>query len=290
MICVLGATGRLGAILRRHWVLAPDQPVLWQARSGSVPDAAAGWLAWDMLSEPWPSGVALPEGVVLNLAGVTGGDANALAANVDLGLAGCEAARISGARHVFLCSSSAVYGRGSAKQHTLGENDVPQPANPYGEAKLRMEEAALEWASHPGRPGLTLLRIGNVLGADALIGGVRQGRIVTLDPVPGQPEGPMRSYIGPRSLASVLWRLAELAQAGAALPPVLNIAAPLPVGMAELLEAGGISWQWGPHNPAVLARLVLDTTLLEALCPGLAGPGSARALMQELRLEEEPAR
>ena len=85
-------------------------------------------------------------------------------------------------------------------------------------------------------------------------------------------------------------RIAELAQAGAALPPVLNIAAPLPVGMAELLEAGGISWQWGPHNPAVLARLVLDTTLLEALCPGLAGPGSARALMQELRLEEEPAR
>jgi nucleoside-diphosphate-sugar epimerase len=238
-----------------------------------------------MLSEPWPFGAALPDGVMVNLAGVTSGDANTLAANVDLGLAGCEAARAAGVRHVFLCSSSAVYGRGSAKQHALGENDATHPANPYGKAKLRMEEEALEWASHPGRPGLTLLRIGNVLGADALIGGVQRGRIVTLDPVPGQPEGPMRSYIGPRGLARVLWRLAELAQAGAVLPPVLNIAAPLPVGMAELLEAGRISWQWGPDNPAVLARLVLDTTLLEALCPGLAGPGSPRALMQELELE-----
>lgn len=280
MICVLGATGRLGAILRRQWDRAPAGAVRWQARPGAATEV--DWVQWDMLAEPWPADLRLPGGVILNLAGVTGGEASALEANVDLGLAGCEAAQRSGAAHVFLCSSSAVYGRGGATIKAFSEDDPAHPASAYGAAKLRLEAAALDWASHPDRPGITLLRIGNVLGADALIGGARSGRMISLDPVPGQPEGPMRSYIGPRGLARVLWRLAELAEAGTGLPQVLNIAAPAAVGMAELLEAGRIPWQWGPANPAVLARLVLDTARLEVICPGLAGPGTAITLMHEL--------
>lgn len=285
MICVLGATGRLGRMLHRRWGgagFALPGPVLWQARYPAGP----GWLRWDPLAEPWPGGVDLRGGVLFNLAGVTGGDAQALAANVDLGLAGCEAARAAGARHVFLCSSAAVYGRGKPDGGALSEDDLPAPANAYGEAKLRLEAAARDWAAQPGHPGVTLLRIGNVVGADALIGGARPGCPVRLDPVPGQAAGPERSYIGPDGLARVLAGLAGLAARGADLPFVLNLAAPGAVGMAALLDAARLPWHWGPENPAVLPRVALDTTRLEALLPGAAGDGSAGVMVAEWREQE----
>ena len=285
MICVLGATGRLGRMLHRRWTggrIMTPAPVIWQARQ----PAGEGWLNWDPLAAPWPGDVDLRGGVVVNLAGVTGGDEAALAVNVDLGLAGCEAALSAGARHVFLCSSAAVYGRGRPDGGALSEDDAPAPANAYGAAKLRLEAAARDWAAQRGRPGVTLLRIGNVVGADALIGGARAGHAVRLDPVPGRTSGPERSYIGPDGLARVLAGLAALALEGAPLPLLLNLAAPGAVGMAALLDAARLPWHWGPENPAVLPRVELDTTRLEALLPGVAGDGSAEAMVAEWREQE----
>lgn len=269
MLLVTGATGRLGRILRAAWT-RPD--VIWQARQ-PVP----GFHAWDMLTEDWP-GASLADGVILNLAGVTPGPGRDLGQNLTL----AQAALRARARHVFLVSSAAVYGPGASVN--LAEDAPRHPANPYAVAKVEMEAAAANL------PGVTILRIGNVAGSDALIGGAVPGRTVTLDPVPGSDCGPVRSYIGPLTLAAVMARLADLALEGAALPKVLNIAAPRAVGMANLLEAAEIKWSFGDENPNVVARVVLDTTELQRFFSFAPDAGTAKTMIAEWRALQDIAK
>lgn len=280
MICILGATGRIGHMLYETWPANRTQPVIRQGR-GAAP---VGGLCWDMLVEPVPP--EMPRGsVILNLAGVTRGDETALTANVTLALAALDAAQETAARHVFLCSSAAVYGAGHGQD--LGEEDPTDPVNPYGRAKLAMEVAAERWAAEHPAIGVTVLRIGNVAGADALLGGAVAGRPVTLDPVPGHDRGPERSYIGPWALGQVLAGLADLACTGQPLPFRLNIAAPGVVGMADLLRTADLPWGWGPPNPSAVARVGLNTARLEALLPAAAGAGNAEALIADWRRWKE---
>ena len=249
-LLVMGATGRIGAAMR-HQPATPGLRPIWQARRPE-----SGFLNWDILTEPCPIGAA--SGVVLCLAGVIHGDDVAL--NEALALAACRAAIGQGARHVFLTSSAAVYGR---SHNSLGEDALPAPSSPYGAAKARMEQAAQAMMPADG-PGLTILRIGNIAGFDALLGGLKSGIPARLDPVAGQAGGPVRSYIGPMSLARVLTRLAGLAAKHVALPPVLNIAA-APVSMGDLLDAAGADWNYGGQNPNVIPRVELDTALMKTL-------------------------
>lgn len=270
-LLVLGASGRIGRMLQAIW--PDDLPgglrPLWHSRSSGF--------RWDMLAEPFP-GMA-PGGIVLNLAGVT--DASRpMAHNVDLAMAACAAAEEADARHLFLLSSGAVYG--VERSDDLSEGDAPNPANAYGRAKLEMEQAALD-RTGPGKPRLTILRLGNVAGADALLGRARADRPVILDPVPGRPGGPVRSYIGPRSLADVLARLAALAAGGTALPQILNLAAPPPVTMQALLEAAAQPWHWGPEVATVIPRVGLDTRLLHGLCPLPPEAGDPATMVAEWR-------
>ncbi|MDZ4136856.1 MAG: NAD-dependent epimerase/dehydratase family protein [Paracoccaceae bacterium] len=265
-LLVLGATGRVGQILRRQWPagLGSGLRPIWQARA-----ARPGFVSWDILKRPCPL-LAGSGGVVLCLAGVTGGPG--LTQNTALALAACAAARRIGARHVFIASSAAVYGPGLPMN--LAEDAPLRPVNAYGVAKRAMEAAVGD------QPGITMLRIGNIVGADALLGQAlpdqpASGQVV-LDPVPGQPGGPVRSYIGPVTLAAVLARLCGLAVRGEALPRALNIAAPPPVAMADLLTAAGIGWRFGPENPGVVARVGLDTRRLAGLveiAPDAGQPG-----------------
>ncbi|MDZ4093883.1 MAG: NAD-dependent epimerase/dehydratase family protein [Paracoccaceae bacterium] len=264
--------------MRSRWPIVLPGPLfpVWQAR-GAV---AAGWLAWDMLTEPYP-GRPLVGGVVLNLAGVTAGDD--LAANTSLALAACNAAATASARHVFLCSSAAVYGPGAGDD--LHEDDPLHPTSAYGRAKQGMEQAARDWhAAQPaGGPGLTILRIGNVVGCDSLIGRAHSGRQVMLDPVPGNPGGPVRSYIGPCALANILMQLCRQAVAGDNLPEVLNICADPPVAMADLLSAAGIPWRYGPPAPQVISRVVLSTARLRQYITLPVCGGQAQALIDDWR-------
>lgn len=193
-------------------------------------------------------------------------------------MAACQAAAAQGARHVFLASSAAVYGPSDA---ALTEQTPPAPLGDYGRAKLAMERAALGWCGTHGL-GLTILRIGNIAGLDALLGGVRPGQQVQLDPVSGQ-RGPVRSYIGPRSLGSVLVQLAAMAAAGQPLPQILNIAAAPPVSMGDLLDAAGVDWRYGPPNPSVLAKVELAVDLLEGLAGLPALAGQAETMVAEWR-------
>jgi hypothetical protein len=108
------------------------------------------------------------------------------------------------------------------------------------------------------------------------IGGARPGATVVLDPVPG---GPMRSWIGPVTLAHALAALCRMA----VLPPVLNLAQPGPLRMAALLESAGIDWRYGLPNPATARRATLDTGRASALLGPVLATACAPSLIAEWR-------
>lgn len=268
-ILVTGSNGKLGRLLRVAWRKAPPRGCspLWQSRE-------IGDVLWRMLAEPY-NGPTLAGGIILNFAGVTRGDVGTLAQNTELALAACDLAQKQGARHVFLLSSAAVYGAGQGV--ALDERAPCLALNDYGRAKLAMEAAVA------GRPDVTVLRLGNVVGADALIGGNVLVDQVVLDPVVGQSGGPERSYIGPAALASVLAQLCQRVLAGQALPNVLNVAAPNVVAMADLLTAAGLDWRFGPKNPKVLPRIELDVARLQSLLSLPLLPANAQGMVDDWR-------
>ncbi len=113
-------------------------------------------IQWDTLFHPAP---AIAEGtVILHLAGVLRGDPSALADNAAMAIRVCDAAKATNARHVFLASSAAVYGR---SPDDLTEGHPPLPLSDYGRAKLDMERQVLQWAQNAGAaaPGVTCLRL-----------------------------------------------------------------------------------------------------------------------------------
>lgn len=250
---VTGAAGRVGRALRA--VLGgriAGHPVLWSARRpGQGID-----LAWDIGSDPAPD---LPQGcVILHLAGQTRGEAAALAENRHSAAFLGKTAQKVQARHVFLMSSVAVYPPGAAP---IAEDCPPDPASAYGQAKLAAEVEAR--AQTPaGR--LTILRLGNLAGADALLSAARAGPVL-LDPIAGQSLGPERSYIGPQTLARVLEALIARAFRGADLPEVLNLAQPPALAMGDLLTAAGAAWQFGPPRAAAIPKVAVATARLAGL-------------------------
>ncbi|MFE3835858.1 NAD-dependent epimerase/dehydratase family protein [Pseudogemmobacter sonorensis] len=267
-LVVTGVGGRLGGMIARAWRAAPPEGVrvLWCGRG-------PGWdIGWDILSGPvpdWPRGA-----VVLHLAAVVRGPADAFARNPEMAERLAEACRRNGARALLAASTIAVYGPGRG---TPFDEDMPlDPQNDYGRSKA---EAERRMARAAGGLPVTALRIGNVLGADALFGPRPSAQPIRLDPVPGSAAGPLRSWIGPRGLARAFGCLARLAGRGAALPPALNIACDPPLGMADLLEAAGRDWSWSA-TPAAVPVAVMSTRRLRALCP--MPPTDPGALLAEL--------
>jgi nucleoside-diphosphate-sugar epimerase len=259
-VLITGSAGRLGRMLRAAWSDTRSlgfEPI-WTARAVN----SSNDFAWDILSERPP---LVAEGaVILHLAGVLRGTPSALSANTAMALEVCAAAKSAGACHVFLASSASVYGP-SFGDHF--EAQTPSPYSDYGRAKLAMERAAL-CGGHDMRanvPRVTCLRIGNVLGADALFGRGESGRHIVLDPCPGQLRGPQRSYIGPEALAQVLADLIVRTLAGTTMPPILNVASPDAVFMADLLNAAHRPFCFGPPNGQAIPKVSLATTKLSRI-------------------------
>ncbi|MFN3937975.1 MAG: NAD-dependent epimerase/dehydratase family protein [Gemmobacter sp.] len=246
---VAGATGRLGRFLMAAWGdgSAAGIAPLWAGRS--IPLDVPRSRRWD----PGNPDVPMPPAdVLILLSGVTSGPGAALAQNAVIARAALDAARAAGVGHVFLASSAAVYG--PTGPDAAAEDRAPAPVRPYGEAKLEMEKQA------QGRAQVTVLRIGNVAGADLLGQAIRSGP-VRLDRF-ASGSGPVRSYIGPQSLARVLATLARRAASGQPLPPVLNLAAPGRVAMEDLLRAAGIPFDWQPAPPDAIEHVVMATDRL----------------------------
>jgi nucleoside-diphosphate-sugar epimerase len=263
---VVGASGRVGGTVSPIWqsdqVLA-GRIVLQSRSSDAVTDAAS--LKWDPMDGPdelcdWVGQYGKLQAMIV-LAGVTPGQGKDLSLNTDIAVACVTAAAAARIPRVLIASSSAVYGAGDGT--AFRETSACQPANAYGEAKLAMEHACHEHAK--ADLDVCCLRIGNVAGADALLLNVAElgpDEPVVIDTF-ADGRGPVRSYIGPKSLARVL---AELAEHDAVLPPALNVAAPAPISMDALAEAAGQPWTARPTHSAAQQSITLDTTLLNEFC------------------------
>jgi nucleoside-diphosphate-sugar epimerase len=260
-LLVLGASGRIGGILRKLWSF---EQVTWQTRGKSGGVSSSGWATFDPLADPEALARAASGcGAILCLAGVVpgqvgqGGDLND---NIALAEAAIRASAVSGAgsgARVFLVSSAAVYG---ATRGVLDENMTLNPVSDYGRAKAEME---LRGAALGAELGVQVcaLRIGNIAGMDAILGGWKPG--FQLDQfVDGRT--PRRSYIGVRTLARILGDLVlgDL-MLTENLPQALNIAAPGAVEMGALLDAAGLIWAPRPAPPEAIEEVCLSTRALQ---------------------------
>ena len=164
---------------------------------------------------------------------------------------------------LFLPSSAAVYGPVLAAGGLLSETlPLSAPTSDYGAKKRDMESAAIDC----GVPGsICCLRIANVAGSDAALGGWRPG--FTLD-VFADGRSPLRSYIGPILFAEVLAGLvlhSASASGAGTLPPILNVAQPGAVEMADLLKAAELPFSTRKAPPDAIARVELDVRCLTGL-------------------------
>lgn len=262
---VLGASGRIGRVLRHCWPrIAPmaGAEIRWQSRQPLRPEpgAAAANLLDPLVESQNLAQLCTGAEVVLCLAGSIPGRGSDLADNSSLACAAVQAAAQGGKRsdgpaaRVLLCSSAAVYGSQPGRR---GADSPPHPANAYGEAKLEMEQKALALGRQLGVP-VTALRIGNIAGLDACLGGWQPG--FQLDQF-ADGSSPRRSYIGPVTLARVLAALVTTAK----LPAVLNLAQPGALEMAALLRAAGHPFTWRPAPTAAIAEVTLDLSPLQKL-------------------------
>ena len=265
-LLVTGAGGRLGRLLRAaHARDGSGAQILFQSRGDT---ADIRWSPGDDLG-------ALPCcDAVLALWGRTGGSAQELSDNSRLAQISLDVARATGAGMVFHVSSAAVYGPGAG----LDEAAPTRPGNDYGRAKLVMEQRI---ASFPPN-GMThcILRLANVVGADSLAPALQGPGPARLDRF-ADGRGPVRSYIAASDLLDVVTALA--CKPAAALPPVLNVAAPRPVAMQDLLQAAGkaITWQRAPSK--AVQDVTLDAGALSRLLPATRCRNEAGALIADWR-------
>ena len=262
-LLILGSGGKLGTVLRRAWPDHAEIEPVWQTPT-------KGNLSFDILGDraTLTHAIAHSDAVFL-LAGVTKETADKpLSLNTDLAGAVLE---VSHGKPVLLASSAAVYG---AQSGVLSEDTSLKPVSAYGIAKREMEMLA---ARHPNA---CCLRIGNVAGADALLGQRRD--VFILDQF-ADGTFPQRSYIGPHALASVICGLAKLSLE-AALPPVLNVACPGPAALNDLLRHAGLSWATTPAPRTAIPSVHLDTSRLQELVP--VSGGAAEIVADWNRMEQ----
>jgi nucleoside-diphosphate-sugar epimerase len=195
------------------------------------------------------------------LAGVTPAQGRDLSLNTDIAIACLSAAMEAKIPRVLIASSSAVYGTGDGTP--FAEAAECNPVNDYGWAKFAMENACRVMAGSDVE--ICCLRIGNVAGADALL--LNVARMGLNNPVMidtfADGRGPVRSYIGPKSLARVL---STIALQEATLPPVLNIASPCAISMDALATAAEHPWHAQPAPANMPQSITLDISLLRQSC------------------------
>lgn len=284
---VMGASGRIGAMMLRHWEAHPPLGLCFvpQRRQSTqlepelvwspLQDGPAPLLDWQRAQGPVAG--------LLVLSGVTPAPGAAVDLNVALVAVALDAARQAGIGACLIASSSAVYGAGRGA--ALTEDDPTTPANDYGQAKLAME--ALCYRARAEGQAVCCLRIGNVAGADMLLHNAARATAeapLRLDRF-ADGAGPRRSYIGPGTLADCI---ADLARAAPTLPPVLNLAAPRPVTMEQLLTATQTPWYFTDAPAHALQSVTLDVTRLAGLHAFGFDASDPAAMVREWKTLAEP--
>lgn len=281
---IVGGSGRIGQMVRRAWAQTPPPGIQMVFQTRSLAGAAQD-LLWDPLGGDISALKAAGAfDAMLVLSGVVPQPGAQFGLNSDIGLACGAAAAACGIPRVLLASTSAVYGAALARAYR--EDDPCTPVNDYGRAKLEMEAACLVQAQTTGTE-LCCLRIGNVAGADVLLinGRALQGRArLQLDRF-RDGGTPLRSYIGPDTLARVL---AHLMVHDAPLDPLLNIAVPVPVTMGDLVTAAAIPFDLQPAPATAHQNVTLECARLAAIYPFAPGDGQPVVMVDQWHQLRDP--
>lgn len=270
-VLVLGATGRIGRVLQHVWEAdGRAGSVLWHGRR-SIASSMLNHVEFDMLRDVGAlTTAARNRAAILCLAGVIPGRGDNMKDNVALAEAAIRAGAKAGAR-VFLVSSAAVYG---AQTGILLELSQLRPQTDYGRAKMEMEMRGLALGAELGVP-VCILRVGNIAGLDAILGGWQPG--FKLD-VFDDGRSPRRSYIGVQELARVIAEVLITPD----LPKIMNIAAPGTVEMGALLDAANLRWTPRQALDSAIPEVCLNTKVLEQIVRSkLANP---TRLVEEWRM------
>lgn len=256
-VLVLGSTGKLGALLRKHWPVDSPLNIIWHGRRGTVD------VAFDILDEYCALEAAIDRSDAIFL--LAGRTTDPLQDNVEI--ARTVIAAVQGKPLVF-ASSAAVYGSG-----ICAENAKLEPYSDYGRIKCLVEGMI---GAYHGKH--CILRIGNVIGADALLGAERSNYRLHVFADGTSLE---RSYINPSLLASVLQSVFIQIMGDEEMPDILNIACPEPVFMAELLDQAGLPWTAEAAPAGVIPSVVLETALLEEIFEFPPNSSSPKQLLQD---------
>ncbi|WP_276606317.1 NAD-dependent epimerase/dehydratase family protein [Pacificoceanicola onchidii] len=251
---MLGASGKLGRMLRAVWRHIPQQDYEIIPVFRTLTDFP-GAVTW----QPGEDAAVLPRiDSIISVWGVTRGDDEALSTNARLAVAAMDLATELGAERVLHASTQAIY---KPKTTPINEDSALQPANAYGLSKLLAERAVTQWReTHPHGPRAVQLRIGNVAGAESLFANLSPEGTVTLDQF-ADGSGPSRSYIAPQDLATCITGLLQSDFEGP-----INVAAPQTTSMEAIARAAGADVRWKPAPPQAMQRMALDTTRLDGLC------------------------
>ena len=290
---VLGINGRLGHMLS---VFGHAEQLGWQGQARRQPAN----LIWSGSFSDSSLSTTLSDGVhtLINLIGATPRiDDGALMDDTNVrfvtDLLSCAAD--FGVAHVVLASSAAVYG--TATQTPLRETTPLAPVTAYGRSKARMEDAALEWSTQNNGPALSILRIGNVAGADALLRSANHYAGHTTMPLHVLPSGsaPVRPYIGPRHFFMALRAIANR-QTVTGQMDIFNLAHPVPLTLDALLEAyrdqllPDLTWATQPLPDDTPPKVIFDTTKLSEVIDLPRAPDQAGETARQVALFQSLAK
>lgn len=274
----MGANGRAGRLLAKAFAQCSKLTVHTHARRGSHD------LIWDPIAqskqpfEEFRVGHRTLDAVFLFFGPGSHATPEELSVSSKSAVNAFKAAISANIPRVIIASTSAVYHPGV----NLTESSPINPAGSYGTIKHDFEREIGRLDN--GSANVSLLRIGNIAGADALleqaVGNAQEGRI-SIDKF-SDGMAPIRSYISPITLAKVLETLALYPDP---IPPVLNVGATPPMHMLDLASTANLDWTWrdAPPEKAHLQRITLDCSLLAKLIGPQKLMTSPKAIIADLR-------
>lgn len=253
-VLVLGASGKLGKMLRAAWaeMCPPLVELVYCTRKSSE----GGDIVWS----PGGNTDHLPQvDAIVALWGAVPGAGHRLDSNSTLARAAVDLAGCLGADRVLHCSSAAVYRPEGA---LLCEEDEAEPPSDYGKSKRNMESLIEALSQEQGAPSMVSMRIANVAGADSLFANMKPEGKLRLDRFPGG-QGPLRSYVAPDDLARAIIALVLAKD----ITGPINIAAPKATAMEDLAQAVGCQVTWQDAPPQAISSVCLSTARLARILP-----------------------
>ncbi|WP_425071511.1 NAD-dependent epimerase/dehydratase family protein [Sagittula sp. S175] len=261
-VLLLGASGRLGRMVRAAWTgpalfpvyrddikrIQAEEDLPGLGKIGQIRTVAALWGSPDRPQE-----------------------------HATLAVMALHLARFLGAQRVIHCSSAAVYAAGNDDHR---ESDPLSVRSSYASGKVDMERAIRDWThDNPEGPKSVVLRIGNVAGADSLFANLRPGQSITLDRF-SDGRGPCRSYLTGKGFTEVVVAILADRQ----IVGTYNVAAHDPLEMADIALEAGAQVYWRDAPETAVQRVGLDVSKLLMALPEIDLSEDVKGLVKEARI------